>query len=164
MSNPYTGAVASALRKAELLLQAGVGDAPTRAAIQDAVVLELWRAYRAFLAELAYQLQLGVEPESARALADRASAMGKTCAEAAELCGLGADDDSWLAQLQVTWVQLWSFSSESGQRKAGGAVDLIPARNLSAPQSRVLDFATLDEWRRALAELVRRQRAHSEEW
>ena len=163
MSNPYTGAVASALRKAELLLKTGVADMPTRAAIQDAVVLQLWRAYRAFLAELAYQLQLGVEPESARALAERAGAVGKTCAEAVELCDLGANDESWLAQLQAAWVQLWSFSSEGGQRDAGRA-GLIPVRNLSASHNKVHDLETLDAWRRALAELVRRQRAQSEEW
>ncbi|WP_250462521.1 DUF6586 family protein [Microbulbifer litoralis] len=162
MSNPYTGAVASALRKGELLLSLEQAAPLQQAAVLEAAVLHLWRAYRAFLAELAYQLQLNSEPESAQALAERATALGKTCSEAVELSDLAADPDSWLSQLQAAWVQLWSFSAESRPHTA--ADNLIPLQNLSAPQPAALTETRLRQWHAGLAELIRRQRAQSEEW
>ncbi|WP_323844062.1 DUF6586 family protein [Microbulbifer magnicolonia] len=161
-ANPYTGSVASALRKSELLLQAGGGAPLQRAALQEAAVFQLWRAYRAFLAELAFQLQLNAEPESAQALGERARAFGKTSSEAAELEGLAADPDSWLAGLQSSWVQLWSFSGETDRKRE--SANLIPAQNLSAPGPVQLTDDLLRDWHSALNELVRRQRAQSEEW
>lgn len=162
MSNPYTGSVASALRKSELLLAMEHSSRLQESALLEAAVLQLWRAYRAFLAELAYQLQLNSEPESAQALAERAGALGKTCSEAVELSELDADPDSWLAQLQAAWVHLWNFAPESGQHKA--AANLIPLQNLSATDPVALSDERLREWHSALSELVRRQRAQSEEW
>lgn len=169
MSNPYTGTVASALRKAELLLLSEVeATALARTAFHEAVVLQLWRAYRAFLAELAHQLQLGegCEPESAQALAERAAASGKTCGEAVELQELGADGDSWLAGLQAAWVQLWNFTGEAGPHYRGMETggQLIPVANLSSPRDMELNSTLLREWHGALAGLVRRQRAQSQEW
>lgn len=112
MSNPYTGTVASALRKCELLLDTGPGTALARTAVYEGVVLQLWRAYRAFLAELAFQLHLNTEPESAQALAEHAEAARVPCGQAVELQELSANPDSWLARLQVAWVRLWSLSVE----------------------------------------------------
>lgn len=162
MTNPYTGAVASALRKCELLL--GVEDSSPlqRSALQEAAVLQLWRAYRAFLAELAHQLQLGSEPESPQALSERASAVGKSCGEALEMQELIRDPESWLARLQASWVQLWSFSAET-DRQARPA-NIIPVQNLSASGPAELEDGEIHAWHSALSELVRRQRAHSEEW
>lgn len=163
MSNVYTGAVASALRKSQLLMEGENGAALRQAAVKEAVVLQLWRAYRAFLCELAFQLQLGCEPESASDLKERAADRGTACAEAAELLELLGDSTSWLSQLQAAWQGLWQFS---GGRGGGDRSNdyLIPLQNLSAPEAAALSDERLEEWRRALAELVRRQRAHMEEW
>lgn len=162
MSNPYTGSVASALRKSQLLLETDCAAPLQQVAMQEAVVLHLWRAYRAFLAELAFQLQLDTEPESAQALAERALAFGKASGEAAELQELALDPDSWLSRLQAVWVQLWSFATESGNRQQ--AANLIPLQNLSAPGPVQLSDDLLRDWHSALGELVRRQRAQSQEW
>lgn len=161
MSNPYTGTVAAALRKSELLLAVECEAPLQRAALHEAAVLQLWRAYRAFLAELAYQLQLNSEPESAQALAERAAAFGVTCGAAVELSELDVDPDSWLAQLQAAWVELWDFSSDSGGQRPA---NLIPLQNLSATGPVELSEEVLRQWHAGLAELVRRQRAQSEEW
>ncbi|SDZ79142.1 DUF6586 family protein [Microbulbifer marinus] len=162
MSNPYTGSVAAALRKTQLLLETGAEAPLHRSAIQEAAVLQLWRAYRAFLAELAYQLQLDTEPESAQALIERVHAFGKASGEAAELHELATNPDSWLAQLQAAWVQLWSFSADKDQKRK--AANLIPVQNLSAPRPAELTDDLLRDWHSALSELVRRQRAQLEEW
>lgn len=162
-ANPYTGSVASALRKCQLLLETDCAATLARAAVHEAAVLQLWRAYRAFLAELAFQLHLDSEPESAQALAERARAFDKTCGQAVELQELGADPDSWLARLQQAWVQLWSFSAESNGRGQQPA-NLIPLQNLSASGPVALSDGVLCEWHAALSELVRRQRAQAEEW
>ncbi|WP_346839888.1 DUF6586 family protein [Microbulbifer sp. SAOS-129_SWC] len=161
MSNPYTGTVASALRKAELLLAAGGDTALQRAAQQEAAVLQLWRAYRAFLAELAYLLQLGqgVEPESPQALDERARSQGKYCAAAVEMCELDRGD-GWLAQLQSAWVALWRFAGESP--RGGSAAQLIPLQDLSVAAE--LSDSQLREWHRALVELVQRHRAQAQEF
>lgn len=173
MSNPYTGAVTSALRKAQLLLDGPAPEGPSaplaRTAAHEGAVLQLWRAYRAFLAELAFQLNLGSEPESAQALAERAAGRGISCGPAVELQELTASPESWLAQLQAAWVQLWSFSGDGASStgpSAGGAqpVNLIPLQNLSAPGPVILSDEGLREWHTALRELVQRQRAQSEEW
>ncbi|SHE50627.1 hypothetical protein SAMN04487965_0038 [Microbulbifer donghaiensis] len=162
MSNPYTGTVASALRKSQLLLATDCEAALQRSAVQEAAVLQLWRAYRAFLAELAYQLHLDAEPESAQALLERAHAFGKSSGEAAELHELAADPDSWLARLQAAWVALWSFSADQAGRRE--AANLIPVQNLSATEPLQLTDELLHDWYKALSELVRRQRAQTEEW
>lgn len=162
MSNPYTGSVASALRKGQLLLETESAVPLASAGLQEAVVLQLWRAYRAFLAELAFQMHLDSEPESAQALAERARALGKTCGQAVELQELSADPDSWLARLQAAWVQLWSFSVEKNGTRPQ-ATNLIPLQNLSATGPVALSDGLLREWHSALSELVRRQRAQAEE-
>ena len=162
MSNSYTGAVASALRKCQLLLGIEGTAQLQHSALQEAAVLQLWRAYRAFLAELAHQLQLGSEPESPQALAERAAAAGKTCGAAVEMQELVKDPESWLARLQSAWVQLWSFSAEPGGQAR--PANLIAVENLSAAVPVVLEDSQIHAWHSALTELVRRQRAQSEEW
>jgi hypothetical protein len=176
MSNPYTGSVTSALRKAQLLLgeldedalngQEGQGQPSSlaRTAVREGVVLQLWRAYRAFLAEQAFQLNLDSEPESAQALAERAAGRGISCGLAVELQELTADPDSWLAQLQAAWVQLWSFSADSSRGGQARPANLIPAQNLSAVGPVTLSDEGVCQWHTALRELVQRQRAQSEEW
>ncbi|MBB3061459.1 DUF6586 family protein [Microbulbifer rhizosphaerae] len=163
MSNPYTGAVASALRKSQLLLEGEGGPALRQAAVQEGAMVQLWRAYRAFLCELAFQLQLGCEPESASELKERAVARGMACAEAVELLELLGDPGSWLSQLQAAWLQLWKFSGGRSEGNRGGD-NLIPLQNLSTAEIPVLNEELLQTWRGALEELVRRQRAHMEEW
>lgn len=163
MSNPYTGAVASALRKSQLLLEGESGPVLRQAAVQEGAVMQLWRAYRAFLCELAFQLQLGCEPESASELKERAAARGTACAEAVELLELLGDSGSWLSQLQAAWLQLWKFSGGRSEGN-GGNDNLIPLQNLSAAEIPALSEERLQVWRTALVELVRRQRAHMEEW
>jgi hypothetical protein len=167
MSNPYTGSVASALRKAELLLGAEASPGLQRAAVQDGALLQLWRAYRAFLLELSFQLQLGAEPETAAQLQQLAASRGKTSSEAGELLELLGDPGSWLARLRGAWEQLWRFNNESaagngGQRPQTGK--LIPVQNLAVSAPVVVDEILLREWQSALTELVRRQRAQTEEW
>lgn len=165
MTNPYTGTVAAALRKSQLLLELAPAEGLQRAAVQEAVLLQLWRAYRAFLGELAHQLQLGAEPQAAAELKRAVLARGQASAEALELAALEADADSWLAALQDAWHQLWRFSADSSAR--GGATaagQQIPVVDLGSSRPAALDSATLAEWRESLAELVRRQRAHLEEW
>ncbi|AMX02645.1 DUF6586 family protein [Microbulbifer thermotolerans] len=163
MSNPYTGIVASSLRKAALLLETENAAPLARTALYEAVVLQLWRAYRAFLAELAFQLQLMTEPESAQTLAECAQAAGKTCSQAVELQELLANRNSWLAQMQAAWRQLWHFSQEKcGDRPQGD--NLIPVQDISASAAPVLNDSLLWEWHGALGELVQRQRAQAEEW
>ncbi|WP_237056005.1 DUF6586 family protein [Microbulbifer sediminum] len=164
MPNPYTGTVAVALRKSQLLLESEPAGDLHRVALQDAVVLQLWLAYRAFLCELGHQLQLGAEPESPEQLARALGARGMASAEAAELLSLAEDRESWLAGLEAAWQQLWQFSggSATGAGGAGSPTQVIPLRDLGR-QPPVPDLPALRVWRESLAELVRRQRAHMEE-
>lgn len=162
MSNPYTGSVASALRKAELLLTLEAPESLGQKALLEAALLQLWRAYRAFLCEVSFQLQLGCEPGSESELRARAAERGITSGEANELMALLEQPDSWLSQLQAAWGWLWSFAAPGGADSR--ADKLIPLRNLSEAQPSELSAAGLREWQRALGELIRRQRAHSAEW
>ena len=164
MSNPYSGTVASALRKSELLLAGEGAGSLESAAFREAALLQLWRGYRAFLGELAFQLQLGVEPETASELEQRTRAAGKACAEVGELVGLLAEPDSWLSQLHLAWLDLWRFAGAERTVKTAQAQNFIPLSNLSTTAPVVLDEASLQHWRAALKELVQRHRAHTEEW
>lgn len=164
MSNPYSGAVASALRKSELLLAVEGAGSLESAAFNEAALLQLWRAYRAFLGELAFQLQLGVEPETASELDQRTRAAGKACAEVGELVELLAEPDSWLSQLHRGWLDIWHFSAAERAVQVGQAQNLIPLNNLSTTAPVVVDKVSLQRWRAALKELVQRHRAHTEEW
>ena len=118
MSNPYTGVVASALRKAQLTLhasestgEAGSQQALLETALQEAALVQLWRAYKAFLAEQGHQLQLGFrpggEPETAAALSQLVAARGKFSAEANELVNLAENPDSWFRAMESSWQALW---------------------------------------------------------
>ena len=164
MSNPYSGTVASALRKSELLLAGEGAGSLESAAFCEAALMQLWRAYRAFLGELAFQLQLGFEPETASELEQRTRAAGKACAEVGELVDLLAKHDSWLSQLQEAWLDIWRFSGANRAQPAEQAQNLIPLSNLSTIAPVVLDRDSLQRWRAALKELVQRHRAHTEEW
>ena len=164
MSNPYSGAVASALRKSELLVAGDGAGSLESAAFSEAAVMQLWRAYRAFLGELAHQLQLGVEPETASELEQCTRAAGKACAEVGELVELLAEPDSWLSQLHRAWLDLWRFDGADRAVQAQQASNLIPLSNLSTTAPVVLDETIVRRWRAALKELVRRHRAHTEEW
>ncbi|MFV8782457.1 DUF6586 family protein [Microbulbifer sp. SA54] len=175
MSNPYTGSVASALRKGQLLLEVVSGgaraDAPPLAetALLEGALLHLWRAYRAFLGEQAHQLGLGAEPESARALKKLAEARQKTSAEIDELVGLEENPDSWLYGMAWAWKGLWRLSAQNPLAdvgKAGGAAaaSLIPLAQLDEPRVDTLGAQKLTFWCRSLSELIARQRAQGQEW
>lgn len=163
MNNPYTGAVAAGLRKCQLLLESEQEGVLQRASLQEAAIFQLWRAYQAFLCELAFQLRLGAEPQSATELADLAAARGIPCTEAAELLELQKDPQSWLAQLQASWQQLWKFSADQESGKVESS-QLISVKDLSVPEPQQLSNELLQIWRLALTELVWRQRAQAEEW
>lgn len=164
MSNPYTGTVAAALRKSQLLLELAPAQGLQQGAVEEAAVLQLWRAYRAFLCELAFQLQLGTEPQTSAELARDVKARGQASSEAAELVALEEDPGSWLSGLQAAWQQLWQFSAAPPPGQAAEAGRQIPLVDLGSSPGVALDFALLAQWRAALAELVQRQRAHMEEW
>jgi len=179
MSNPYTGAVASALRKAQLLLQtpdspaqAGSQQALRETALQEAALLQLWRAYKAFLAEQGHQLQLGFraggEPENAAALARLVSARGKFSAEVNELVSLAENPDSWYQGMAAAWQALWlpagGASEAAGTESAAIVQSLIPVQQLDRQVPQPLSREALSGWLQALSELVQRQRAHAQEW
>ena len=179
MSNPYTGTVASALRRCQLILQsreAEQGDplspeALYESALCQGALLQLWRAYMAFLAEQGHQLQLGFapggEPETAQALAQLVTARGKFSAEVNELVSLAENPDSWFRGLEAAWRALWypaGGSDQSSPTDASGAQSLIPVRQLDTRAPEALNRDTLGNWLRALSELIQRQRAHGQEW
>ncbi|WP_299593051.1 DUF6586 family protein [uncultured Microbulbifer sp.] len=181
MSNPYTGAVASALRKTQLILhspdasgEAGSQQALLDTALQEAALVQLWRAYRAFLAEQGHQLQLGFrpggEPETAQALAQLVAARGKFSAEVNELVSLGENPDSWFRSMELAWQALWrpaggiSMSPSDPGPGPGAVQSLIPVQQLDQTAAEPLSREALTSWLRAMNELVQRQRAHGEEW
>lgn len=175
MSNPYTGTVASALRKAELLLQSlEAGEAESnplqQSALLEGTLLQLWRAHRAFLAEQGHQLQLGFkpggEPEAAHRLQELTAARGKFSAEVAELVGLEENPDSWFSAMARCWQGLWRPAGGGAQESAAnnGVQTLIPLRQLDTNFSASLDRESLRHWHRQLNELVARQRAQGQEW
>ncbi|MCK7597326.1 hypothetical protein M0G74_08585 [Microbulbifer sp. CAU 1566] len=172
MSNPYTGTVASALRKCQILLQSlderGSTENPLlQAALQEGALLQLWRAYRAFLGEQSHQLGLGtgVVPESAAALQSLLTARGKFSADVGELVSLAENPDSWFYPMAVAWIGLWKLPTSAGQGPDGGAgvQTLIPVRQLEDMPVAV-DPECLNRWLRGLTELVQRQRVQGEEW
>ncbi|MEX2962132.1 DUF6586 family protein [Microbulbifer sp. TYP-18] len=162
MSNPYTGTVTSALRKSELLLAGQPAQGLQAAALREAALMQLWRAYLAYLAELSFQLQLGLEPQSAAELQQRLQASAKASGEVAELIALEEDSCSWLTQLQACWRLLWRPGK--GNAGAQGGVDLISTGNRAAANPESLNDDRLRAWHLALQELVQRHRAHTEEW
>ncbi|MFD1217781.1 DUF6586 family protein [Microbulbifer celer] len=175
MSNPYTGTVASAVRKSQLLLASastlqeasGAGNMLERQALIEGAVLQLWRAFRAFLAEQSHQLQLGVEPETARDLGRYAEAANKVSAEVTELCNLADNPDSWVVALQSAWRGLLipgqsPLTAAGAQRSS--AVNLIPMAELRDDPAAALTAESVLEWQQALIELVTRQRAQGQEW
>ena len=178
MSNPYTGAVASALRKAQLILhspessgEAGTPQALQETSLQEAALLQLWRAYKAFLAEQGHQLQLGFrpggEPETAAALAALVSARGKFSAEVNELVSLAENPDSWFQGMAAAWRALWLPAGAGAQASEVASAEvqsLIPVQQLDCRQPEPLSRQALTGWLRALNELVQRQRAHAQEW
>ncbi|GAB2502735.1 DUF6586 family protein [Microbulbifer agarilyticus] len=183
MSNPYTGTVASALRKAQLLLgepqQVASGQPLLDTALLEAALTQLWRAYRAFLAEQGHQLQLGFaagsEPESAQALAALVSQRGKFSGDVTELVNLSEDPESWLSGLCRAWAGHWQLStsapagpSEASNATASGVQAMIPVRQLdnpsAGPQDADMTADNLRQWYQALVELIQRQRAQSQEW
>ncbi|WP_237064768.1 DUF6586 family protein [Microbulbifer guangxiensis] len=164
MSNPYTGVVAAALRKSALLADIQAEGSLLSQAVDEARLLQLRRAYQAFLAELAFQLQLGSEPDSPAALARLAQAQNKGSGEAGELLALLEDPDSWLSRLESCWRGLWQFSSEPGDGRGAAKPVLIPARDLSRGSSEAPSGELLNQWQAALSEIIQRQRAHSAEW
>ncbi|KUJ84889.1 hypothetical protein AWR36_004430 [Microbulbifer flavimaris] len=165
MSNPYTGSVAAALRKASLLADLPPEGNLQAQALMEARLLELWRAYQAFLAELAFQLQLGGEPGSPGALAQMALSQNKGCGEATELQALLEEPGSWLSSLEAAWQSLWQFSADrGGQSKNAASPALIPARDVGRRSVEALSAEQLEQWQSALTELIHRQRAHSAEW
>lgn len=175
MSNPYTGSVASSLRKGQLLLEAVTEPAGAAApalpetALLEGALLHLWRAYRAFLAEQAHQLGFaGVEPESAQALMKLVEGGQKASAEVGELVGLMENPDSWLRGMETAWRGLWRLSSQPSGRNGGNSVStvqpLIAVTELRDPAEGVLDVQKVTFWHRSLTELVDRQRAQGQEW
>lgn len=176
MSNPYTGMVASSLRKAQLILQSleggeGDGNPLMQSAQLEAALLQLWKAHRAFLAEQGHQLQLGFkpggEPETAGKLQALVTVRGKYSAEVAELVGLEENPESWFAAMARCWLALWRpASGGSNQESAAGngANTLIPLRQVDLISSVSLDRDNLRHWLQQLNQLVLRQREQSQEW
>lgn len=180
MSNPYTGTVASALRRCQLILQSPASEAEQsnplspealyESALCQGALLQLWRAYKAFLAEQGHQLQLGFapggEPETAHALAQLVASRGKFSAEVNELVSLAENPDSWFQGLEAAWRALWHPAGGAAPSAADstGAQSLIPVRQLDTRAPEALNRDSLGEWLRALNELVQRQRAHGQEW
>lgn len=163
MTNLYTGLVVSALRKCQLLLQrTGESDLQSRA-LEEAALFQLWKAYRAFLAELAIQLQLGFEPESLQVILDSLESQGVVSSEARELSLLSADPDSWLSKLLQAWKQLQQLAPAPTEEFVRKGANLIPLHSIAFPASNAISAEILLEWHSALSELVRRQRAILEE-
>ncbi|MEW5248456.1 DUF6586 family protein [Microbulbifer sp. 2201CG32-9] len=162
MSNPYTGTVTSALRKSELLLAGRPAQGLQAAALREAALMQLWRAYLAYLAELSFQLQLGLEPQSAAELQQRLQASAKASGEVAELIALEEDPCSWLSQLLACWRLLWRPGKANAGAQVG--VDLISTGNRATANPESLNDVRLRAWHLALQELVQRHRAHTEEW
>ncbi|WP_445366174.1 DUF6586 family protein [Microbulbifer sp. ANSA001] len=161
MSNPFTGQVASALRKAQLLLQLTSDVSPLQsAALEEAVVLQLWKAYRAFLVELSHQLQLGFEPESLQMIADSLETQGRASNEVKELQQLNEQPDSWLNQLLQAWTLLMSLPSNTEVKRE--APNLIPIHNVGR-EPVTITVQGLTQWHKSMVELIRRQRANLEE-
>ncbi|GAA5523481.1 hypothetical protein Maes01_00026 [Microbulbifer aestuariivivens] len=164
MSNPYTGAVAAALRKATLLGDiTPAGDLQAQA-LFEARLLELWRAYQAFLAELAFQLQLGGEPDSPKMLSQMAHSQNKGCGEALELEGLLEDPESWLSTLEAAWQALWQFRTGQRQRRGAASATLIPLMEVGQRPVEPLSRSQLENWQQGLTELIQRQRTNTAEW
>ncbi|MCH9691830.1 MAG: hypothetical protein K0U59_07185 [Gammaproteobacteria bacterium] len=166
MNNPYTGVVEAILRKSQLLLDAAGDKAPLLTeGLQEAVLIQLWRAYRGFLVEQACQLGLSDDPQCARDLFQLTSAQGSSSAELGELLGLQEDDSSWLSAMEAAWGSLWQFSNGSMPRakRQDWQAQLIPLREMVGAQP-VLTWEILHFWQRALTELIHRQRAQAQEW
>jgi len=161
MSNPYTGQVVSALRKAQLLLQLTSEMPLQRVALEEAAVLQLWKAYRAFLAELSHQLQLGFESDSLQVIADSLEGQGRASIEVKELQQLSEEPCSWLSQLLRAWTQLVSVLSKPEAKHE--SPNLIPVHNLATSELVTISDEVLLHWHASLSELVRRQRANLEE-
>lgn len=161
MSNPHTGQVVSALRKTQLLLQLSSETPLQRVALEEAAVLQLWKAYRAFLAELSHQLQLGLESDSLQVIADSLESQGRASIEVKELQQLSEEPCSWLSQLLQAWAQL--VSAPSNTKDKLDSPNLIPLHNLAASELVTISDEVLLQWHASLSELVRRQRANLEE-
>ncbi|QFT54636.1 DUF6586 family protein [Microbulbifer sp. THAF38] len=161
MSNPYTGLVTSALRKSQLLATSSFDSAIQRMALEEGALLQLWKAYRAFLAELSHQLQLGFEPESLQVIVDSLHSQGKASVEVRELQLLVSEPGSWLSEFLRAWHQLLRLPPLAEDKGQGG--NLIPAHNVAGPVVVDLSFEVLLKWHAALSELVGRQRANLEE-
>ncbi|MCO1333518.1 hypothetical protein MO867_04105 [Microbulbifer sp. OS29] len=158
MSNPYTVHVTSALRKSQLLLQLPCEISLQRSALEEAALLQLWKAYQAFLAEQAAQLQLGFEPDSPQLMVDALKAQGRASADANELADLLKDSGSWLSHMLSAWTALQELSVIAKEKKQ--KVNLIPLHNESLGSDlTILSQEQLLQWHQALSELVRRQRA-----
>ncbi|WP_105104002.1 DUF6586 family protein [Microbulbifer pacificus] len=175
MSNPYTGMVASALRKTQLILQAQEvesvdGNRLLQSAQLEGALLQLWRAHRAFLAEQGHQLQLGFrpggEPDTARKLQELVLARGKFSAEVTELVSLEENPDSWFSAMARCWAALWRPTSGGDQTSAtgGGVQALIPLRQMDSIPAAGLDLENLRHWLSQLDQLILRQRDQGREW
>ncbi|WKD51330.1 DUF6586 family protein [Microbulbifer spongiae] len=163
MTNLYTGLVVSALRKCQLLLQLSGESALQNRALQEAALFQLWKAYKAYLAELANELQLGFEPESLQVVLDSLKSRGVVSSEARELSLLYADPDSWLSKLLQCWRKLQQYAPTPTMESARKGANLIPLCSMASPTSGALSAEILLKWHGALSELVRRQRASLEE-
>ncbi|WP_444931444.1 DUF6586 family protein [Microbulbifer sp. SSSA002] len=162
MSNPYTIHVTSALRKGQLLLQQPWDIPLQRDALEEAALMQLCKAYRAFLAEQASQLQLGFEPASPQLIIDALGVQGRASAEVNELAGLVGDPQSWLSHMLHAWQEQQKISAAAEEKSQ--PVNLIPLHNeVAAPEFAPLCKESLLDWHRCLSELVVRQRAHLDE-
>ncbi|AWF81840.1 hypothetical protein BTJ40_13955 [Microbulbifer sp. A4B17] len=162
MTNPYTIHVTSALRKSQLLLQQPWDMPLQRDALEEAALMQLCKAYRAFLAEQATQLQLEFEPESPQLIIDALRGQGRASAEANELSGLVSDPQSWLFHMLHAWKEQQKISVVAGDKKQ--QANLIPLySDVAKPEFAPLSKELLFEWHRCLNELVVRQRAHLDE-
>ncbi|WHI46669.1 DUF6586 family protein [Microbulbifer sp. JMSA004] len=162
MSNSYTIHVTSALRKSQLLLQQPWDLPLQRDALEEAALMQLCKAYRAFLAEQAAQLQLGFEPESPQLIIDALGVQGRASAEANELSGLVGDPQSWLSHMLYAWEEQQKISVGADEKQQ--QVNLIPLHNeVAKPEFAPLSKELLLQWHRSLNELVVRQRAHLDE-
>ncbi|WP_299586387.1 DUF6586 family protein [uncultured Microbulbifer sp.] len=160
MSNPYTGLVTSALRKSQLLSTSHYDSPLHRLALEEGALLQLWKAYRAFLAELSQQLQLGFEAESLQVIGDSLQSQGRASSEVRELQLLLSEPESWLSAMLCAWKQLLQLSLAE---EVQGQENLIPTQNIAGPRPVTLSLEVLLEWHASLSELVRRQRTNLEE-
>jgi hypothetical protein len=161
MSNPYTGLVTSALRKSQLLATSSYDSSIQRMALEEGALLQLWKAYQAFLAELSHQLQLSFEPESVQVILDGLHSQGRESLEVSELQLLLSEPGSWLSELLHAWNQLLRLPTLAEEK--GQAGNLIPTHNIAGPVPIELSFEALLKWHKALSELILRQRANLEE-